>query len=131
MSSPEEAQKGNSMPNMSRALVAVGSLAALAALGLSPAQAAQGGNHGGNLPLCPQGVSFTATPGTNANPYWPLTSALEGTFVGPDSDGTIHGLQIKLGGFEKVGSVRTRVVEELEWHEVDGDGLPGGTDENL
>ena len=120
------------MSKVSRGFVAVSALAVMA-LGLSPAEAVQGGtaDGGSKLPLCPKGVSFTATPGTNANPYFPLNSALEGTFVGPDSDGTTHGLQMTLGGFERVGSVRTRVVEELEWQEITVDGVRDAATEPL
>src|SRR5205085_2071865 len=82
------------------------------------------------LSLCsPQGNTFTADPGTGrnpaANPYFPLTSALEGTLVGTDADGTTHGLHNSLAGYEFFygRSIKTRVVEEFEWHDDNANGV--------
>ena len=113
------------MSKVSRGFVAVGALAVLA-LGLSPAEAAPS-----KLPLCPSSRSFTADPGRKANPYFPLTDALAGTLVGPDADGTTHGLQITLTGYEFVGSIKTRVIREFEWQDDNANGLPDSSETSI
>jgi hypothetical protein len=104
------------MSKVSRGFVAAGVLA-VSALGLGPAKAATG-----NLPLslCSPTLSFSARP-AHPNPFYPLSSKLEGVLVGPDSD-QIHGLQITLGRTRTVAGVTTRIVREFEWVDNNSDG---------
>lgn len=113
------------MSKFSRGLVAV-SLAVLTS-GLTPARAASG-----NLPLslCSPTDNDFVDPAnlTQPNPYFPLTTALNGVLVGPDGDET-HGLKITLGGTLLVAGVETRIVREFEWLDINGDGRQRGSDE--
>ena len=110
------------MSKVSRGLVAVGVLA-VSALGLSPAKAATG-----NLPLslCSPRLHFSASP-AQPNPYFPLSSAVTGVLVGPDS-GAIHGLDITLGGTRTVAGVTTRIVREFEWRDDNANGTQDGVE---
>lgn len=108
------------MSKVSRGFAAFGLLAVLA-LGLSPAKAAPAGNL--PLSLCSRDHFFSPTPGSAANPYFPLTPALTGVLVGPDDD-EIHGLALSLGGTRSFydGEVVTRIVREFEWRDDNSDG---------
>src|ERR1041385_871392 len=106
------------MAKASRGIVAVCVLAVLA-LGLSPAKAAPGANL--DPSLCSPIPKHFKHPG-EPNQYFPLTSAMDGTLVGPDGD-EIHGLKITVGGNVTVSGIKTTVVNEFEWIEMIPDGI--------
>lgn len=111
---------------MRRGFVAVSALAALALSSL-PALA-QGSNL--DISVCDPaaGAMLTANPG-QPNTYFPLSFSPY-VLVGPDSDGTTHGLRITddgtttiHGNFGSSSSLQVRVIEEFEWHDNNANGV--------
>lgn len=69
--------------------------------------------------LCGAGNTFTANV---TNPYFPLPKKRVVVFTGKDQGQTIS-VRMTVKGTFAVGSVTTRVLEEFEWSDPNGDGV--------